>query len=148
MNTTNSLCTRSKRRPARGRTAGFTLVELMVVIAIIATLATIVGVNVLGALDDNDVAAAQSQISNLKTAVVMFRTRFNRLPDSLDELVNNPKGNLLDSEQVPKDPWGNDFIYRKEGSRDFEIISYGADGSQGGSGYEADISSKDLSGDS
>ena len=133
----------------RHNAAGFTLVELMVVIAIIAALATIVGVNVLGALDEGDVASAKAQIRNFKTALTSYRIAFNKFPSSsegLNALVNNPKKNFLDSSSVPKDPWGNDYVYKLENNRPI-IISYGADGAPGGSGLDADISSEDLGAD-
>ncbi len=131
----------------RRRVAGFTLVELMVVISIIAILATIVGVNVLGQMDESSVAAAQAQIKNFKTAIIAYKLKYKTLPDSLEQLVNNPKGiEFLDPPEIPADPWGNPYQYNKEGGSKFVIVSYGADGSPGGSGYEADISS-DSTGD-
>ena len=131
----------------RSNAAGFTLVELMVVISIIAILATIVGFNVLGSVDEGNKAAAQAQIKNFKTALIGYKLKFKSFPNSLDELINNSKGlKFLDGNAVPKDPWGNDYIYTNNGSS-FEIISYGADGRQGGSGeYDADISSETMGG--
>ncbi len=131
----------------RKATAGFTLVELMVVIAIIAILASIVGYNVLGAMDDGNVAAAKAQIKKLETAIVGYKIKFKNLPDSLDQLVRPPRGDsLLDAKQIPDDPWGNPYKYTVDGSR-FTIVSYGADGSPGGAEYDEDISSDNLQGD-
>ena len=133
------------RAEQRSHTAGFTLVELMVVIAIIAVLATIVGVNVLGAMDDADVAKAQAQIRNFKTALVSYKLKFKKFPQSLDALVSNEKGiQFLDSKEVPLDPWGNPYAYTLESARKYRIVSYGADGTAGGSGYDADIDSDSL----
>lgn len=138
-----------KRKRVRRADAGFTLVELMVVIAIIAVLATIVGVNVMGSLSEGDQVAAKAQIRSLKDAVVMYRTRYKQLPDSLDQLVNNPKDiQFIDANEVPLDPWGNAYQYEKESSSKFVITSYGADGMPGGSGYDADLSSDNLKDDS
>lgn len=132
---------RAKRQSGQ---AGFTLVELMVVIAIIAGLATIVGVNVLGALGDADRATAQAQIRTFSTALVSYKIQFNKFPGSLNDLVQNPKNrNFLDSKTVPLDPWGNPYTYKSQG-RNFTITSYGADGTPGGVDEDADISSDDL----
>ena len=138
--------TEQRRRRADG---GFTLVELMVVIAIIAVLATIVGVNVMGSLSEGDQVAAKAQIRSFKDAVVMYRTRYKELPESLDQLINNPKDiKFLDANEVPMDPWGNPYRYEKESSSKFSIMSYGADGMPGGTGYDADLSSDNLQNDS
>ncbi|HUW60586.1 MAG TPA: type II secretion system major pseudopilin GspG [Candidatus Bathyarchaeia archaeon] len=131
------------------RNAGFTLVELMVVIAIIAILATIVGFNVFTAMDEASVTQAQSQIKNFKTALTAYRLKFNRFPSSaegLEALITNEKGiNFLEGKEIPKDPWGNSYVYTSERSREFKIVSYGADGRPGGADIEADITS-DLEG--
>ena len=133
-----------------GSSSGFTLVELMVVIAIIAMLATIVGVNVLGSLDEADVTSAKAQIRTFKTALVGYRVAFNKFPSSgegLDVLITNTKKNFLEGKAIPNDPWGNPYVYTSEGSREFKIVSYGADGTPGGTGIEADITSEDLEGE-
>ena len=129
--------------------AGFTLVELMVVIAIIAILATLVGYKVMNAFDDASVAQAKAQIRQFKTALIAYRLKFNHYPSSaegLEALVKNEKGSFLESTEVPKDPWGNPYVYSSEGSSNFRIVSYGADGREGGSGIDADIDSSQLEG--
>lgn len=140
-----------RRRRRKAASGGFTLVELMVVIAIIALLAAIVGVNVLGAMDDADVTSARAQIKTFKTALTAYKLTFKKFPstsEGLNALVKNEKNkNFLDASSVPTDPWGNDYIYTSESSRTFKIVSYGADGAPGGTGYDADITSDDLSDD-
>ena len=138
----------AKRRQAQ---AGFTLVELMVVVAIIAILAAIVGVNVLGSLNTASRAQAKAQIRSFKTALMSYRISFKKFPSSsegLQALVSNEKNKeFLEESNIPKDPWGNDYIYTLEGSRDYTIVSYGADGRAGGVEDDADISSASLSED-
>jgi general secretion pathway protein G len=135
-----------------GETTGFTLVELMVVIAIIAALATVVGVNVMSAMDESDVGTAKAQIRNFKTALVAYKLSFKKYPsssDGLNALIQNSKNkNFLNDRRIPKDPWGNAYVYTLEDSRTFKIVSHGADGQSGGSGFDADLSSDNLSGDS
>jgi general secretion pathway protein G len=122
----------------RARTAGFTLVELMVVVAIIAILATTAGVYLFGALDDADQAKAKAEIQAMKSAVTAYMLKNNRkLPNTLDEIAP-----FMDPPRVPKDPWGNDYVYTKEGARSFKIVSYGDDGAPGGDGVNADVTSE------
>lgn len=135
-------------RRSRATDAGFSLIELMVVIAIIAMLAAVVGFNVLGALEDAEVTAAKAEISSFKSALINYRVVFKRFPtneEGLQALIKNEKNRkFLDSSKVPTDPWDNDYVYKIEGSRNFSITSYGADGVPGGEGQDADISSADL----
>ena len=138
-------------RPRRAGASGdgFTLIELMVVIVIIAGLATIVGVNLWGSLQQADVTRAQAQISTFKTALTAYRLTFKKFPTTsagLDALVQNEKGKkFLDATEVPLDPWGNPYAYTSEDGKSFTVISYGADGVPGGSDDDADISSENLS---
>lgn len=132
------------------RRAGFSLIELMVVIAIIAMLAAAVGVNMFGALDDANVTQAKQEISTFKTGLISYKIAFKKLPstsEGLNALVNNSKKNFLDTDKIPTDPWGNPYVYTLEGGNEFKIVSYGADGAPGGSGLDADISSDNLAGD-
>ncbi len=126
---------------------GFSLIELMVVIAIIAMLAGAVGFAMFSALDDANVSKAKAEISTFKTALIAYRITFKKLPstsDGLDSLVNNEKRNFLDLKEVPMDPWGNPYVYTLEGDGSFTIVSHGADGTPGGDGINADISSDSL----
>ncbi len=136
------------RRRRKASVEGFTLIELMVVIAIIAGLATIVGVNLFSALSRADVTNAQAQISNFKTALMGYKIEFKKFPTSgqgLEALVSNDKGtSFLDGTIVPTDPWGNPYVYTSESSKSYKIVSYGADGVPGGTGEDADISSDNL----
>ncbi|NCC51856.1 MAG: type II secretion system protein GspG [Spartobacteria bacterium] len=149
---------KKRRKKQRRAQAGFTIMEVLVVLIIITILAGIVGVNVLPKLGESKVKAAHIQIKNLKAAVNLYRVEQNRAPDQsegLQALVERPagldpkrlypEGGYLDSPQVPMDPWGNAYIYLAPGRKNerFEIISYGADGEPGGENEDADISSSD-----
>ena len=125
------------------RSRGFTLIEILVVMAIIGMLAVMVAPNLFrqraGAMRD----AALSQISSLETALDSYRLDMNQYPDSLAELMENESGSASWNgpylrREVPSDPWGNEYIYQSDG-RTFTLISYGADGSRGGEGDDADI---------
>ena len=138
---------KQNRRRQHGN-AGFTLVELMVVISIIAVLAAIVGYNVLGSVDEGNVAAAKAQIKQFETALVAYKIKFKKFPPDLQSLVNPPSGEpILTSKTIPDDPWGNPYVYQLEGSRKYVIMSYGADGAAGGSDVDADIRSDELNSD-
>jgi len=132
--------------------AGFTLIEIMIVIAILGILAAVVVPKMVTSIDEANVTAAKMEIQGLKTALIQYKIWFKKFPttgEGLDALVNNSKKNLLDSDQVPKDPWGNDYVYTSPGThgQDYEIVCYGADGQSGGSGYDADIESWNLKSD-
>ncbi|GMV99079.1 MAG: hypothetical protein AMXMBFR84_02180 [Candidatus Hydrogenedentota bacterium] len=126
--------------------AGFTLMELMIVIVILGMLAAVVVPNMLGIADQGKVTAAKAQIHSFRQALTMYKLEMSKLPTSaegLDALISNGKKNFLDQEALPLDPWGNPYVYRCPGSdgRDYEIMSYGEDGVEGGSDYAADIKS-------
>ena len=137
-----------RRRNRKHATAGFSLIELMVVIAIIAMLATAVGVQMFDALDEGNVTKAKAEIKNFETALVGYKIAFKRMPttaEGLDILVNNSKKKFLNTDTIPKDPWGNDFIYQSPGLKgDYDIISYGADGVPGGEDENKDVNNWEL----
>jgi general secretion pathway protein G len=135
------------------RVAGFTLIELMVVIVIIGMLLALVGPRLLGAADDAKLTTARAQISNFKQALDMYKLKVGKYPttaEGLSALISNSAGrNFLNQDNLPKDPWDNDYEYTCPGTQghDFEIVCYGEDGAPGGSGeYDADIVSWNLAG--
>lgn len=147
---------RAVRQLHRDR-AGMTLVEIMVVIAILGILMTIVGIAALNQLEKAKVGTAEVQIGNLESALLLYKVDHGKYPSSaegLDALVNPPPGkngktfpSYLEGDEVPTDPWGNPFLYYSPGSHgdhDFEIVSLGADGAEGGDKTDADINSWEL----
>ena len=130
-----------KGRRSRVRTAerGFTLVELMVVIVIIGLLATVVVINVMPATDKAAATKARADIATLEQGVEMYRLNKLQYPAGDEGLQAVVREGYI--KRLPKDPWGNDYRYSAPGrdGRQFEILSYGADGREGGEGEDADI---------
>ena len=132
----------ARSRAAR-RSSGFTLIEILVVMAIIGMLAVMVAPNLFRQQAGAQRDAALSQISALETALDAYRLDVGEYPDSLDGLVENIddraawNGPYL-RRDLPLDPWGNSYVYEADGN-DFTLISYGRDGEQGGEDDDADI---------
>ncbi|MCH9807965.1 MAG: type II secretion system major pseudopilin GspG [Alphaproteobacteria bacterium] len=145
----------SGAQTARGRRAspeaGFTLVELLVVMVILVLLAGLVAPRVINYLGSSRSKAAQVQIESLKTSLELFYLDVGRYPstaEGLDGLVAKPSGvsrwsgPYLNKPQVPKTPWGHDYNYRSPGQHGaFDLYSLGRDNQEGGSGEDADITS-------
>jgi general secretion pathway protein G len=137
---------------------GFTLVELMAVLLIIALLAGLAASNFMGQIDKAKVKATKANLVTLRNAVMQFKMDTGYYPSEevgLEELVVQPMdlegwapGGYLQETVVPQDAWKNDFVYllNPESGKPFVIISYGADGKEGGEGYDADIYSDNLEG--
>jgi general secretion pathway protein G len=137
---------------------GFTLIEIMVVVVILAMLAAIVGPKLMGRTDDAKVTDARVQIKNIETALKLYKLDNGSYPSTeqgLGALVAKPTvgvipksykdGGYLESKKMPKDPWGNDYLYVSPGEHgDYDLFSYGADGAMGGDGKNADITSWDT----
>jgi general secretion pathway protein G len=129
--------------------SGFTLVEILVVITIIGLIMGLVGPRVLGYLGESKVKAAAIQIESFASALDLFYLDAGRYPSSgegLTALVQRPggaqswNGPYLKNGQVPNDPWGRPYIYRSPGERlPYDIVSFGSDGQEGGTGTAADI---------
>ena len=144
--------TQDQKQAQRRRRAGFTLVELMVVIVIIGLLATVVAINVLPAQGKAMVGKAKADISTLEQAIETYRLDNLTFPtdqQGLQALVAPPAG-LTQPERyreggyvrhLPEDPWGNAYQYRRPSAHggQFDVFSFGADGKEGGEGNDADI---------
>jgi general secretion pathway protein G len=126
---------------------GFTLVELLLVLVILALIAGLVLPGIIGKAEGAKVKAASSQISRISMSVESFYLDTGATPGSLEELVNEPSGTTgwlgpYIKNSILKDPWGREYQYRNPGEHgDFDVYSYGADGQQGGEGKNADITS-------
>ena len=126
------------------RESGFTLIEILVVMAIIGMLAVMVAPNIFNQQAGAQVDADLSQISSLDVALDTYRLYVGEYPNSLEGLRENISGRAAWNgpylrRSVPLDPWGNDYVYDSDG-REFTLSSYGPDGEQGGEGDDADIS--------
>ena len=138
--------------------AGFTLIEIMVVIVILALLAALVGPKLMGRTDDAKVTDARVQIKNIETALKLYKLDNGTYPGTdqgLNALIAKPtvgvipknykEGGYLESRKLPKDPWGNDYLYVSPGEHgDYDLFSYGSDGAKGGDGKNSDITSWDT----
>lgn len=136
---------------------GFTLIEIMVVIVILAMLAALVGPKLMGRSDDAKLTDAKVQIKNIETALKFYKLDNGNYPSTeqgLNALIAKPTtglipksykdGGYLESKKIPKDPWSNDYLYISPGEHgDYDLYSYGADGVKGGEGKNSDITSWD-----
>lgn len=137
---------------------GFTLLEIIIVVFILSLLVAIVAPRIIGRTDEARVTGAKIQIRNFETALKLFKLDNGFYPDTqqgLDALIEKPatgripqkykEGGYLEQKKIPLDPWGNPYIYVSPGLQgDFDIISYGGDGKEGGEGKDADIKNWDL----
>ena len=141
---------RMRQKRARGE-GGFTLIEILVVIAIIALIMSLVGPRVLNYLGESKVKAAKIQIQSFGSALDLFNLDTGRYPNTsegLTALVQSPgtipawNGPYLKGGVLPNDPWGKSYVYRSPGEHGpYDIMSYGSDGQEGGTGTAADIAS-------
>ena len=142
---------RGRRRLARGGEFGFTLIEMLVVITIIGLIMALVGPRVLNYLSESKAKAAKIQISSFGSALDLFFLDTGRYPTSnegLAVLTQRPgdaatwNGPYLRGTVVPADPWGRPYVYRSPGEHGpYDIVSYGEDGREGGTGTATDITS-------
>ena len=134
------------RSAVRQRHAGFTLIEILVVLAIIGLIAAVAAPQVFNRLGGAKTDSTRVQIEALSTSIDLYRLEVGKVPTSLEDLVSKPSGvdrwngPYLRKPVVPKDPWGNEFSYKAPGEHSqYDLYSYGRDGSQGGEGEDRDI---------
>jgi general secretion pathway protein G len=139
------------RRLCAVASAGYTLIEMLVVLTIISLLLGLIGPRVLGYLSESRVKTTRLQIESFSSALDLFYLDAGRYPSSsegLDALTQRPtnipvwNGPYLKGGKVPADPWGHPYQYRSPIERvpPYEILSLGSDGREGGTGSAADIS--------
>jgi general secretion pathway protein G len=138
---------------------GFTLIELMVVVVILGILAGLIIPKIMGRPEEAKRLKARMQIEQLEQTLKLYCLDSGEYPTSeqgLIALVEKPatepvprrwrEGGYLEKGKIPLDPWGNPFVYVSPGvhSKDFDLVSYGSDGEEGGEGKYADIESWNL----
>jgi general secretion pathway protein G len=137
---------------------GFSLIEILIALTLLAVAGTFVAGKFFDQMDEGKINSAKIQMSNLEGRLKEFRRKCGFYPTSeqgLEALVSKPSGGreckdypangFIDGEQVPKDPWDNDFIYESDG-KTVNILSYGSNGEEGGEGAEADLSLRPRAG--
>ena len=130
--------TQSKKKNLRRRSRGMTLIEIMVVITILGLIAAAVGIAVVPKLEEAKHDRAVLDIKTIQGGLQLYYAKSGKYPDTATGLKA-----LVDTQtvqDVPKDPWGNEYIYTNENGKPV-ITSYGRDGQPGGDGPDADISS-------
>ena len=138
-------------RPSAGRRRGFTLIEMLVVILILAILAALIIPRLIGRTSDAKIAKAKSDIATVSSLLQQYRLDNDKYPTTEEGLnalrvrpssARNWKGPYT-TKDIPMDPWGNSYVYQSPGpdGQDFLVTSDGADGAPGGEGDAADITS-------
>jgi general secretion pathway protein G len=135
---------------------GLSLIEILISLTLLALAGTFVGGKVFDNLQEGKQQTARIQIKSLGERLKEFRRDCNFLPDTtmgLDALVNKPQGGreckryapggYIEGGKVPVDPWDAEYVYESDG-KTYTITSYGGDNAEGGEGFDADITSKDL----
>jgi len=139
------------RRQRTNRPAGFTLIEIMVVLVIIGVLAALIAPNVLDRASDAKVTAARTDVNNLVQALKLYKLDNQRYPSTeqgLESLVRKPTAGTIPPnwkpylDKLPRDPWGQPYQFLNPGVKgEIDVFSFGADGKPGGEGHDADVGS-------
>jgi len=142
----------SQERKRRKLTGGFTLIELLVVLVIIGLLGAVVAPRFIGKGEQAKPKIARQQIEMLGTALDTYKLDVGTYPEGLNLLIETGEdemskwdGPYLKKKVIPKDPWGNEYVYKYPGENgEYDLISYGKDGDEGGEGLDKDINSWEV----
>jgi len=149
-------CHKRIMQPSRplDRQRGFTLIEILVVVMILGLLISLAAPRLIGRTDDAKIVKARADIAAIEQALGLYKLDSGEFPTSeqgLEALVDEPtrgdaprnwrEGGYM--ERVPLDPWDGPYLYAADG-RNYILRSLGADGNEGGDGYDADIDSRDF----
>jgi len=149
-------CNRKQLSRNHNRQRGFTLIEIMIVVVILGILASIVVPNIMGSPDEARIVKVKQDLRVLEGALNLYKLDNFTYPSTdqgLEALVKKPVGQPEAKnwkkngyiKKLPKDPWGNDYLYLSPGSHgEFDLFSYGSDGRKGGTGSAADIGNWEL----
>jgi general secretion pathway protein G len=145
---------RLSKRSQKAGEEGFTLVEMLVVITIIGLIMGLIGPRVLNYLSESKVKTARIQLQSFASALDLFYLDAGRYPSTAEGLAalvrQTPgiaawNGPYLKGGSVPNDPWNHAYVYRAPGEHGpYDIMSYGSDGQEGGSGVAADLSLENV----
>ena len=135
------------KRKSKIRRSAFTLIEVVVVIVILVTLASIATPLYMNYVKKANISAAKTQIKMFDDALMQYKMDVGSFPETLQGLVENTddnekwKGPYLKPASIPRDPWGNEYVYTCPGEeeREYDLVSYGADGQPGGEGDNKDL---------
>ncbi|PCI29586.1 MAG: type II secretion system protein GspG [SAR324 cluster bacterium] len=140
-------------QPTKNQQSGFSFLEIMIIIVIMAGIAAIVGPSLFGKLDEAKIDQAKIQMKNISAALDLYHLDTSMFPSTdqgLESMLSKPevgrvprnwRGPYLKGSTMPKDPWSRDYVYLSDGGS-FQLRSLGADGEEGGEGTSADIEFK------
>jgi general secretion pathway protein G len=133
----------------RGPKSGFSLIEILIALALLVTAGAFVATNVFDNLQEGKVNSTKIQMQGLGSVLEEYRIKCNEYPETLDALINPPEsceaaprnGFFQKADEIPNDAWGTPFEYQKKSRREYVLVSLGADEEPGGQDIEADICS-------